>query len=233
VFRAHLVPVLALALLAAGCGGSSGGGATSAAATTEASGTTTTGVTAADGCADVAVPAARKAGGAAAPKDRLDPGKTYRLVVETNCGSFTITLDQASAPATTASLVSLAGSSFYNGTVFHRIVPGFVIQGGDPTRTGSGGPGYQTVDPPPADAHYVLGVVAMAKTAAEPAGTSGSQFFVVTGADVGLPPDYAVVGKVTSGLAVVERIGTFGDPADPSGTPTRPVVIASVRVEAK
>ena len=140
----------------------------------------------------------------------------------TNCGSFTITLDQAQSPATSASLVSLARAGFFDNTVFHRIVPGFVIQGGDPTQSGTGGPGYKTTDTPPAGARYVKGVVAMAKTQAESAGTSGSQFFVVTGADIGLPPDYAIVGKVTSGLAVVERIGKLGDPA--TELPTQPVV---------
>ena len=78
----------------------------------------------------------------------LDPEKPYDLVVKTNCGTFTITLDQAGAPATSASLVALASDGFYDNTIFHRIVPGFVIQGGDPTQTGSGGPGYKTVDVP-------------------------------------------------------------------------------------
>jgi peptidyl-prolyl cis-trans isomerase B (cyclophilin B) len=149
-------------------------------------------------------------------------------VFDTNCGSFTVTLDQKTAPNTSASLVSLARKGFFDDTFFHRIVPGFVIQGGDPTGTGSGGPGYSTVDKPPASARYTHGVVAMAKTGAEPAGTSGSQFFVVTGGDVGLPPDYAVVGKVTKGLEVVDKIGRLGDPA--SEQPTRPVVIEDVRV---
>jgi cyclophilin family peptidyl-prolyl cis-trans isomerase len=149
-------------------------------------------------------------------------------VFTTNCGTFTITLDQASAPATAASLVGLAKQKFFDDTIFHRIVPGFVIQGGDPTQTGSGGPGYQTVDAPPADAAYTKGVVAMAKTADEPAGTSGSQFFVVTADDAQLPAQYAIVGKVTSGLPVVERIGELGDATE---QPTQPVVISSVTVE--
>ena len=157
------------------------------------------------------------------------PRRRYALVINTNCGSFTVTLDLAKAPATAASLVSLAKSGFYDDTIFHRIVPGFVIQGGDPTQSGSGGPGYQTVDVPPSDTSYTKGVVAMAKSPAEPAGTSGSQFFVVTGDDIGLPPDYAVVGNVTSGIDVVERIGELGDPA--TEQPTRPVVIESVTVE--
>ena len=104
-----------------------------------------------------------------------------------------------------------------------------MIQGGDPTQSGNGGPGYQTVDPPASGARYVKGVVAMGKTATEPAGTSGSQFFVVTGADVGLPPDYAIVGKVTDGITVVTRIGKLGDPT--TEQPTRPVVVKSVTVE--
>jgi peptidyl-prolyl cis-trans isomerase B (cyclophilin B) len=231
VRRALLLPALALAfaLLAAGCGGSSGDSNTTTQETTAATGTTTTAAVGADGCTDVAVPAARGDGGATAPKERLNPEKTYKLVFDTNCGTFTVTLDLKSAPATAASLVSLAKAKFYDNTIFHRIVPGFVIQGGDPTQSGNGGPGYQTVDPPASDARYVKGVVAMAKTATEPAGTSGSQFFVVTGADVGLPPDYAIVGTVTDGIPVVTRIGKLGDPA--TERPTRPVVITSVTVE--
>ena len=228
--RALLLPVLAfaLALLAAGCGGSSGDSTTTTQETTAATGTTTAAV-GADGCTDVTVPAAREDGGATAPKERLDPEKTYKLVFDTNCGTFTVALDLKSAPATAASLVSLAKSGFYDNTIFHRIVPGFVIQGGDPTQSGNGGPGYQTVDPPASDARYVKGVVAMAKTATEPAGTSGSQFFVVTGADVGLPPDYAIVGTVTDGIPVVIRIGKLGDST--TEQPTRPVVVKSVTVE--
>ena len=219
--------VLAVAVAAAGCGGSSGDSATTAAESTVA--TSGAGETTASGeCTDVAAPAPRKDGGATAPKERLDPEQTDTLVFKTNCGSFTVTLDTASAPATAASLVSLAKASFYDDTIFHRIVPGFVIQGGDPTQTGRGGPGYQTVDEPPSDARYVKGVVAMAKKGTEPAGTSGSQFFVVTGADAGLPPDYAIVGNVTQGIDVVEQIGELGDPA--TEKPTRPVVIESVTV---
>ena len=102
-------------------------------------------------------------------------------------------------PPRSSSLVAARASS--TKTIFHRIVPGFVIQGGDPTGTGTGGPGYLTVDTPPASAAYTLGVVAMAKTQQQPAGTAGSQFFVVTVPNAGLPPDYAIIGKVTSGLA--------------------------------
>jgi cyclophilin family peptidyl-prolyl cis-trans isomerase len=105
-------------------------------------------------------------------------------------------------------------------------VPGFVIQGGDPTATGTGGPGYTTIDPPPPSTRYTLGVAAMAKSASDPAGASGSQFFVVTAPDAGLPPEYAVLGKVVRGLAVVQKIGKLGDPASGGeGTPTETVEI--------
>jgi cyclophilin family peptidyl-prolyl cis-trans isomerase len=220
--RAVVLFVLALALLAAGCGGSD-----SSSETTAAEGTTEAATSAAaPECAEVDAPAPRDDGGATQPAERLDPEKTWTLTFDTSCGSFVVTLDVEAAPATSASLVSLAKAGFFDDTVFHRIVPGFVIQGGDPTQSGTGGPGYSTVDRPASDAAYVKGVVAMAKTQAEPAGTAGSQFFVVTGDDIGLPPDYAIVGEVTEGLDVVERIGALGDPA--TEQPLQPVVIRSV-----
>ena len=160
------------------------------------------------------------------PKAQLDPAKTYVATVTTNCGEFQIALDAKRAPKTGGAFKALADAGFYDGTSFHRIVPGFVIQGGDPTQTGTGGPGYSTVDAPASGATYKKGVVAMAKTEDEPAGTAGSQFFVVTGDDVGLPPDYAVAGTVTDGLDVVERIGALGDPA--TEQPLQPVVVRSV-----
>ncbi|MDQ3721043.1 MAG: peptidylprolyl isomerase [Actinomycetota bacterium] len=153
------------------------------------------------------------------------------MKLETSCGDFTIGLAPRSAPQASASFVALARKGFFDDTVFHRIVPGFVIQGGDPTAGGMGGPGYSTRDVPPSDARYTKGVVAMAKTAQEPAGTAGSQFYVVSGADAGLPPEYAVLGKVTAGLEVVERIGELGDPdSGQAGTPSQPVVIEHATV---
>ena len=141
----------------------------------------------------------------------------------TNCGRFTIRLDVRHSPRTTASFFALARRGFFNRTVFHRIVPGFVIQGGDPTGTGTGGPGYSTVDRPPANARYTKYTVAMAKTQTEAPGTSGSQFFVVTGSNVRLPPDYALLGTVYVGRRVVDLIGTLGDPS--TQLPTRVVEI--------
>jgi peptidyl-prolyl cis-trans isomerase B (cyclophilin B) len=157
----------------------------------------------------------------------LDPAKTHTVDVRTNLGAFAFALDVKDSPCTTSSFASLVRKKFFDGTRFHRIVTGFVIQGGDPTGTGGGGPGYSVVDPPPSDARYTRGVVAMAKTPDEPAGTAGSQFFIVTGADARLTPDYALLGKVTKGLPVVERIGRLGDATE---HPTRKVTVLHMTV---
>jgi peptidyl-prolyl cis-trans isomerase B (cyclophilin B) len=141
------------------------------------------------------------------------PPEGSRAVVDTSKGRFVIELDTEDSPHTTASFANLVDEELYTKTRFHRIVPGFVIQGGDPLGDGTGGPGYSVVEAPPANATYTRGVVAMAKSETEPAGTSGSQFFVVTGADAGLPPEYAVLGKVVEGLDVVEAIGKLGTPS--------------------
>jgi len=157
----------------------------------------------------------------------LDPAKQHTVNVRTNLGSFAFRLNVKDSPCTTSSFASLVRKRFFDGTKFHRIVRGFVIQGGDPTGTGSGGPGYTVVDVPPADAAYTRGVVAMAKTGAEPAGTAGSQFFVVTGKDAGLTPDYALLGNVSSGMDVVLRIGMLGNAAE---QPTQKVVVQRMTV---
>jgi peptidyl-prolyl cis-trans isomerase B (cyclophilin B) len=210
---ASTAAVVAAILAASACGGGGGGGEKTA-----------------QGCTDVSTPSARIDSSHKAPTSGLDPAKTYRVAVETNCGDFTITLDQKVSPKTAASFASLAKDGYFDATIFHRIVPGFVIQGGDPTAKGSGGPGYTTVEPPPQTTAYVKYVVAMAKAASEPPGAAGSQFFIVTGADAQLPPDYALLGKVTDGQAVVDRIGKLGDPA--TEKPTRPVVIANMTVQS-
>jgi peptidyl-prolyl cis-trans isomerase B (cyclophilin B) len=208
-----LLAVLGAVSFLAGCGGGE-------------STTTSTGATSSE-CTTVEPPDPRDPGKHKAPSAALDTEKTYTLPFETTCGSFTVTLDPTLAPKTSASLVALARDGYYDDTLFHRVVPGFVIQGGDPTQSGSGGPGYATVDAPPSDAVYTKGVVAMAKAPAEPPGTAGSQFFVVTGADAGLPPEYAIVGKVTDGMDTVERIDALGV-AD--GPPSEPVVVTRVTV---
>ena len=169
------------------------------------------------------------------PTLRLDPARTWFATVATSCGDFVIRLDVKAAPKTAASFTYLARRGFYNGLTFHRIVPRFVIQGGDPAGNGSGGPGYKVVEAPPKSLHYVKGVVAMAKTEIEDPGTSGSQFFVVTGPDAQLPADYALVGRVTSGISALDRIAT--QPTNQSSPdpalreqPAQPVVIRRVTV---
>ena len=212
---ALLACLLTLAL--AGCGGGDDD-ATGGDTTTTTAGEVTE-------CQDVEAPEPQEASSNDPPADTLDDSLTHTLTFDTSCGTFVVTLDTESAPETAASLYSLAEGGYFDDTIFHRVVPGFVIQGGDPTQTGGGGPGYSTVDPPATDAKYTKGVVAMAKTAAESAGTSGSQFFVVTGADVGLPPEYAVVGEVTDGIDTVERIDALGVG---DGPPSKPVVVNTV-----
>ncbi len=186
------------------------------------------------GCKDVAQPPPREGGGQKKPQKPLAAGRTYEVDLRTSCGDFTIRLDQKTSPNAAASFVALARVGFFDNTIFHRIVPEFVIQGGDPTVSGSGGPGYSTTDDVPADAAYVPGVVAMAKAGNEPAGTAGSQFFVVTGAGTGLTPDYALLGKVTKGMDVVQAIGQLGDPASGgAGTPLQSVVIEETKVRER
>ena len=174
------------------------------------------------GCREVDPPEPKPDGGQKKPTDKLAADKTYEVTFETTCGSFSFSLDQKTSPNTAASFASLVEKGFFDGLTFHRVVPGFVIQGGDPTGTGTGGPGYSTRDAPPSNAKYVKGVVAMAKTQTEPPGTAGSQFYVVTGADTGLTPDYAVLGKVTKGIETVELIDQQGAG---DGPPVIPIVI--------
>ena len=162
------------------------------------------------------------------PTETLKKGKTYVARVLTNCGEFDITLDPARAPRTGGSFKTLVDKRFYDGLSFHRIVAGFVIQAGDPQGDGNGGPGFQIVEPPPQDLTYSKGVVAMAKAETDPAGTSESQFFVVTGEDAGLPPDYALLGKVTKGQDVVDKIGVAE--VGPDEKPLQPIVIRQIRI---
>jgi cyclophilin family peptidyl-prolyl cis-trans isomerase len=232
------VVLAAAALALAGCGSSSSSsssGASNSAAT--ASSTSAASASAgASGCRRVAVPAPKGAQHLAAPTLRLDPSRTYTVTVDTNCGDFAFTLDVKDSPKTSASFYSLVKRGFFDGLTFHRVASGFVIQGGDPTGTGAGGPGYAVVEPPPKDTQYVAGDVAMAKTQTEPPGASGSQFFVVTAANAtqsaGLTPDYALLGKVVSGMAVVQRIGSLPTNPPQDGAPEPPVVMSSVTASA-
>jgi cyclophilin family peptidyl-prolyl cis-trans isomerase len=239
---AVLLVVLGGLAILAGCGddkkegdSSTTGGATGATGTTGATGATgTTGATGGRGtagCKDVAEPRPRRQPRRTRkPSFRLSEDKTYSARVVTSCGTFEIELDPKDAPITGGSFVSLARKGFYDNLTFHRIVTGFVIQGGDPTGTGSGGPGYRVREAPPSDIVYSEGVAAMAKAGNEPPGTSGSQFFVVT-SDSSLPPEYALLGRVKKGLNVVHAIEEV--PAGPDERPISPVVIEKVDVRTK
>jgi cyclophilin family peptidyl-prolyl cis-trans isomerase len=216
-----LVLLCALALSACGGGSSDDSSSGDATATPDASQT-------ASGCEKVDKPSPKSVK-LAKPKVTLEATKSYVATVSTSCGDFQIALDSKRAPKTGGSFKYLADKGFFDGTTFHRIVAGFVIQGGDPEGSGQGGPGYSVVEAPPSDLRYTKGVVAMAKTQLEAAGTSGSQFFVVTAEDAQLPPEYALLGKISGGQEVVDKIAAAQ--TDPSTeAPIDPIVIPSVKV---
>jgi peptidyl-prolyl cis-trans isomerase B (cyclophilin B) len=223
-----LLACVVLGALAAGCGS---GGSTASSTTTStaaADGPVTAGAKLPAGCTRVEDPGNRAdEANQKRPRGRLtSDAATVRM--QTNCGSFTIRLAVSDAPRTASSFATLVKRGFYDGLTFHRISGSptggsFVIQGGDPLANGFGGPGFSIREKPPATLKYTKYTVAMAKTGTEPAGTSGSQFFVVTAADAGLPPDYALVGRVTAGKDVVDRIAKV--PANGNEQPIVPVVI--------
>ena len=161
----------------------------------------------------------------AEPPMCIDPAKRYTATMVTTKGTMVIALDPAAAPRTVNSFVFLARYHYFDGIVFHRVIPGFVLQGGDPTGTGTGGPGYKFADELPAAGRYELGSLAMANAGPD---TNGSQFFVISGPDgVRLPPSYSLFGKVVAGLDTVAAIDAVGSR---SGKPTETVTIESVTV---
>lgn len=205
--------------------GSTASTASTASATTEAATPTTTEAEASSTptCRSVEQPEPRSD-----EPDQPEPrparlSGSWTVTMRTSCGAFTIRLDTKRQPKTTASFKSLVASGFYDGLSFHRIVPGTVVQGGDPLGTGTGDAGYSVQETTPADAAYTRGTVAMAKSSVDPPGTSSSQFFVVTAADGGYPPDYAIVGEVTKGMDVVDAIDAQNSGGD--APPVQPIVI--------
>ena len=160
-----------------------------------------------------------------APQKCIDPSKTYKAKVETNKGTFTITLDAKQAPATVNNFVVLARYHYFDGVPFHRIIPGFVVQGGDPTGEGGGGPGYVIKDElPDRVKDYTEGSVAMANGGPD---TNGSQFFVWLGPNPLPGPSYSLFGKVTEGLDVVKKLEATGTP---EGTPKEPSEMVKVTI---
>ena len=227
----RLLPAIALLAVTVSACGSSKSSSTADIPATGSTARTPAAAPSAKGCRQIAsAPQPRKPGKHKKPSKPLAKGKTWTLTFKTSCGSFAVTLDLKRGPNASASMVSLAKAGYFKNTIFHRIVPDFVIQGGDPTASGTGGPGYSTVDKPPANTTYTKGVVAMAKTPTERPGTAGSQFYVVTGADAGLPPEYAVLGRVTQGMAAVDRIGALGSQSE---KPTQTIVVYDVVPSSK
>ena len=161
----------------------------------------------------------------------IDPTKTYTAVVKTNMGTYSAVLDAAKAPGTVNNFVSLARNKYFDGTTCHRAIPGFMIQCGDPTATGSGGPGYKFADELPASGEYKIGSLAMANSGAN---TNGSQFFVISGDQgVSLPPNYTLFGQVTEGLdTTVVALDAAGndDPSSNGVPPLTEITIESITI---
>jgi len=167
-------------------------------------------------------------GGSACPTSQppaLPAGETRTVTIATSKGSITIKVEADLGPLAAGNFVALASCGFYEGVVFHRLVPGFVIQGGDPTGTGGGGPGYEFPNDP-VNVPYVRGVVAMANAGRD---TNGSQFFIVL-ADSTLPPDYSVFGRVTAGMDVVDAIAAMPNGGGQANAALEPVAMDSVTV---
>jgi peptidylprolyl isomerase len=160
-----------------------------------------------------------------APEFGIDPSKRYTATLDTSLGEIVIALDAVNAPNTVNNFVFLAAHHYYDGVVFHRIINGFMCQGGDPTGTGRGGPGYRFADEP-VKQRYQLGSVAMANAGPD---TNGSQFFLISGASgVGLPPQYNHFGQIVKGMDVLDTMQRVD--TDHSDRPRTPVVINSVTI---
>ena len=157
------------------------------------------------------------------PEMGIDPSRRYTATMDTSMGEMVIALDPIKAPKTVNNFVFLALHHYYDGVIIHRIINGFVCQGGDPTGTGRGGPGYRFEDELPKPGQYEIGSVAMANAGPD---TNGSQFFICLD-DVGLPPNYTVFGQVTDGMDVVDAIAKT--PLD-GERPREDVVVESVRM---
>ena len=160
------------------------------------------------------------------PEMVIDTARSYSAEMVTSMGSMTIHLDPARAPKTVNNFVFLAQQGYFDGVIFHRVINGFVVQGGDPTGTGRGDPGYSFEDELPQPGRYELGSLVMANAGPD---TNGSQFFIITGpSGVGLPPQYSLFGQVVRGLDVAEAMQKV--PTGPDDRPLEDVVIESVTV---
>ena len=244
--RSVIIAVVAVLILGTGAllfSNSKGTTATTTSTTIASSTTTTIALTAADKAAQTAANNKAVAAGcpastsarvntltwSKAPAMTINKSLTYYAHVNTTAGNFVIKLDAATAPITTNNFVFLAEKKFYNCVIFHRVIPNFVIQGGDPTGTGTGGPGYTIADeyPKTATPQYPLYSVAMANEGS--AHTGGSQFFIVTGsAGEQLGPTYSLFGQVVSGQSVVKAINDFGSASGVPPTVTERMLTVTI-----
>ena len=173
---------------------------------------------------DGSAPVVKKFG--SMPPMGIDPAKRYSATLETTLGTMVIALDAAAAPLTVNNFVYLAAHHYYDGVIFHRIIKGFMCQGGDPEGSGRGGPGYKFGDELPKPGKYQIGSVAMANAGPN---TNGSQFFIVSGpSGVGLPPLYSLFGQVVKGLDVIDKMQNVA--TRPGDRPVEDVVIKSVTI---
>jgi peptidyl-prolyl cis-trans isomerase B (cyclophilin B) len=229
---------LCAAGVVAGCGGETkidaGAGTTAPPATTPPA-TTATPATEPEvtACLDTGQPTPAKKPQYEKAEQVLNDGVDYAIVMKTSCGTLTIKLDPKAGGPIPNSIAFLASKGFYDGLTFHRVVPEFVLQGGDPDGNGSGGSGYEVVGPVPAGYQYKLGDVAMAKTGQAPAGSSGSQFFVVSGPQgesvLTSQPVYGILGHAADkeSLATIARVAAL---AVTDGPPSKPVWIISAKL---
>lgn len=204
-----LAVTFAIVLSLAACGSSTK-------ATSKSTSTTATSTTSTSACPNINDGIPRKTTFDSAPAMSIDTTKTYTATLVTDAGSIVISLDPKAAPKTVNNFVFLAHNHFYDGLKFHRVLKGFMMQGGDPSGDGTGGPGYEFADELPATSSvYTEGSLAMANSGPD---TNGSQFFIVFSAAAGasLPPNYSYFGHVTTGLDVVHKIEADGATRDPT-----------------
>jgi cyclophilin family peptidyl-prolyl cis-trans isomerase len=225
-FAVPIAILVAAAILLSNRGGDDDKKVAAGDATSTTKAESTTGTLPKSECPPKEGAAERKTTFAKAPGMCIDPAKSYTAVVKTNKGSFTVALDAKKAPKTVNNFVFLARNKYYDGVIFHRIIPGFVVQGGDPQGTGTGGPGYRFADELPEAGAYKVGSLAMANSGPN---TNGSQFFVITGDEgVQLPPKYSLFGQVTEGMETVKALEAVGTPG--AGTPKEEVKMESVTI---
>jgi peptidyl-prolyl cis-trans isomerase B (cyclophilin B) len=226
--------VIAFLILHFATGGSSKKAAPDTTTTSVPTSTTVKPVAYPAGCVGTVPKTSTKPTNLTAPPMTIDPAKTYTATLSTSCGNVTIALDAKNAPKSVNNFVSLARQGFYDGLKWHRVATNPpVVQGGDPKGDGSGGPGYSTKVELPPDGKYPVGAVAWAKGGNDPDGSAGSQFFIDTADASSIGDHYGYIGKVTAGLANIQKMSALVVPSDANGVPARPLYIDKVTITEK